>query len=182
MSTSQFILDLAASPLRLRRKHRPRVSPTDPRILVIRRNRMGDMIYTCRFCMLETSLFARSYHCGMRSGGAAIAQACDAVDEVILLESAWNPWLALWKNAARLQDFDWVIAAKGGYDRRLAVLTRLTNAAIRVGFVRRVDRPSACYTDAVALPEILFDEHQIETLLRLLRPLGVRRSINLPSI
>jgi ADP-heptose:LPS heptosyltransferase len=79
----------------------------------------------------------------------------------------------VWKNAAQLQDYDWVIAAKGGFDRRLAVLTRLSNGAIRIGFERRTDRPSAFYTDPVALPDNPNEEHQIDTLLRLLRPLGL---------
>jgi len=105
--------------------------------------------------------------------GAPIAQACAAVNDVILLEPGWNPWQAVLKNAARLQDYDWVIATKGGFDRRLAVLSRLTNAAIRIGFERRADRPSIYYTDSVAFPDHPNDEHQIDTLLRLLKPLGL---------
>jgi len=105
--------------------------------------------------------------------GAPVAQACAAVNEVIVLKPGWNRWIASWKNATGLQDYDWVIAAKGGRDRRLAVLSRLTNAAIRIGFARRTGRPSACYTDPVALPAKPNEEHQIETLLRLLSPLGI---------
>jgi ADP-heptose:LPS heptosyltransferase len=105
--------------------------------------------------------------------GAPIAQACSAVNEVVLLETSWNPWLAAYKNAARLQDFDWVLAAKGGFDRRLALLTRLTNAAIRIGFEHRSRRQSGYYTDPVELPDNPHEEHQIDTLLRLLRHVGM---------
>jgi ADP-heptose:LPS heptosyltransferase len=52
-------------------------------------------------------------------------------------------------------------------------VTRLTNATVRIGFVRRAKHPSVCYTDPVAPPDNPFDEHQIETLLRLLKPLGI---------
>ena len=105
------------------------------------------------------------------AAGAPIAQTCDAVNEVIVLQRGGIPGLTFLKNAARLQNFDWVIAAKGGFDRRLARLTRLTNAAVRIGFVQDVNTPSV-FTDPVALPEDPFNEHQIETLLRLLKPLG----------
>ena len=46
MSLYRSFLNLVAAPLKLRRRHQPRYHATDPRILVIRRNRMGDMIYT----------------------------------------------------------------------------------------------------------------------------------------
>ncbi len=168
------LLDFIAFLPRSCRKQPSRKNPSDPRILVIRRNRMGDMIYTLPLLHALRRHYPQAHlTVACDPAGAAIAQACAAVNEVIVLKRSWLPWLALLKNAARLQDFDWVIAAKGGFDRRLAVLTRLTNAAIRVGFVPRTDRPSDYYTDLVALPENPFDEHQIETLLRLLQPLGV---------
>lgn len=168
------LLNLVALPLKLCRRQASRKSPLDPRILVIRRNRMGDMIYTLPLLHALRRHFPQAHlTVACDPAGAAIAQACDALNEVIVLKRSWVPWLATIKNATRLQNFDWVIAAKGGFDRRLSTLTRLTNAAIRVGFVPRADRPSAFYTDPVALPENPFDEHQIETLLRLLQPLGV---------
>jgi ADP-heptose:LPS heptosyltransferase len=174
MSLSRTFLDLVAQHLKLRRHYHPRVSPVDPRILVIRRNRMGDMIYTLPLLHALHRHFPQA-HIAVACDplGAPIAQACEAVSDVIVLKTAWNPWSAAFKNAARLQDYDWVIAAKGGFDRRLAVLTRLTNAAIRIGFERRPDRPSTYYTDPVALPAELHEEHQVETLVRLLKPLGL---------
>jgi ADP-heptose:LPS heptosyltransferase len=174
MSLSRAILDLVALPLKLGRRHQPRRSPSDPRILVIRRNRMGDMIYTLPIFHALRRHFPRAHlTVACDPLGAPIAEACPAVDEVIVLEPGWNPWQAALKNAARLQDYDWVIAAKGGFDRRLAVLTRLTNGAIRIGFARHADRSSAYFTDPVALPDEPQEEHQIETLLRLLKPLGL---------
>jgi ADP-heptose:LPS heptosyltransferase len=174
MSLSGAILNLVALPLKLWRRHRPRRDPSDPRILIIRRNRLGDMIYTLPLFHALRRHYPRAHlTVACDPPGAPIARACPAVNEVIVLEPGWNPWQAALKNAARLQDYDWVIAAKGGFDRRLAVLTRLTNAATRIGFVRRADRPSAYYTEPVALPGEPQEEHQVDTLLRLLKPLGL---------
>jgi ADP-heptose:LPS heptosyltransferase len=176
MSLYHSILDFIALPLKLHRRHQPTRDPVEPRILVIRRNRMGDMIYTLPLLHALRRHNPKA-HLAVACDplGASIAEACPAVNEVIVLEPGWNPWQAVLKNAARLQDYDWVIAAKGGFDRRLAVLTRLTNAAIRIGFERRADRLSAYYTDPVALPGNPNEEHQIDTLLRLLKPLGLVR-------
>ena len=174
MSFTRDVLSVLALPLKWHRRHKPRQSPSNPRILVIRRNRMGDMIYTLPLLHALRRHFSTAHitvACDPR--GEPIAQACAAVNDVVVLKPGWNPWQAAFKNAVRLQDHDWVIAAKGGFDRRLAMLARLTNAAIRIGFEKRIDRPSAYYTDPVALPETPNSEHQIDTLLRLLQPLGM---------
>ena len=174
MSLSRTLLSLIAQPLKWRRKEPSRPSPSDPRILVIRRNRMGDMIYTLPLLHALRRHFPQAQiTVACDEPGIPIALACEAVNVVFLLEHKGNRWLAVWKSAAMLQDYDWVIAAKGGFDRRLAVLTRLTNAAIRIGFDRKADGSSAYFTDPVALPEQPNEEHQVDTLLRLLHPLGL---------
>jgi heptosyltransferase-3 len=176
MSLSSAILNMVAAPLKLRRQHQPRYHATDPRILVIRRNRMGDMIYTLPLLHALRRHFPQAFlSVACDPLGAPIAEACAAVNEVLVLEKGWNPWLAAVKNASHLQNFDWVIAAKGGFDRRLALLTRLTNAAMRIGFERQADSSSLYFTDPVQLPPDLNEEHQVETLLRLLKPLGMVR-------
>ena len=174
MSLSGAFLNLAATALKFRRNHTPRQHATDPRILVIRRNRMGDMIYTLPLLRALRRHFPQAYlSVACDPLGAPIAESCDAINEVLVLESGWNPWQAAWKNASYLQNYDWVVAAKGGFDQRLALLTRLTNAAIRIGFERNAARPSAYFTDPVALPGNPSEEHQVDTLLRLLKPLGL---------
>ena len=162
--------------LALRRTHQPRRVASDPRILVIRRNRMGDMIYTLPL-LHALRRHHKNAHITVACDplGEPIAMACPAVNDVLVLSPSWNPWLAALKNAAAMQDYDWVIAAKGGFDRRLAVLTRLTNAAIRIGFEANGTRSSAYYTDPVLPPDGKKEEHQVETLLRLLAPLGLVR-------
>jgi ADP-heptose:LPS heptosyltransferase len=174
MSLTRTFCELTVASLRLSRRYQPRANPSDPRILVIRRNRLGDMIYALPLLHALRRHYPKAHLCvACDPPGAAIAEACPAVNEVIVLEPGWNPWQALLKNAERLQEYDWVLAAKGGFDRRLALLARLTDAAIRIGFERRTDRASDYYTDPVALPENPHEEHQIETLLRLLQPLGL---------
>jgi ADP-heptose:LPS heptosyltransferase len=173
MSLPGYILDFAASTLRLLAPRRPADSG-DPRILVIRRNRLGDMIYTLPLLHALRRHYPRA-HISVACDplGAPIAQACEAVNDVIALVTGWNPWQAVYKNAAALQNYDIVVAAKGGFDRRLAVLARLTNAPTRVGFERASDAGSLYYTNPVPIPPDLNDEHQVDTLLRLLRPLGL---------
>src|SRR5450755_2745810 len=111
MSLFRAFLDLVALPLKLRRRHQPRLHPTDPRILVIRRNRMGDMIYTLPLLHALRRHFPQAHlTVACDPLGAPIAHACESVDEYIVLDPGWNPWQAALKNAACLQDFDWVIA------------------------------------------------------------------------
>jgi len=176
MSLTGAFLNRVAPMLRLRRKRQPQRVTNEPRILVIRRNRMGDMIYTLPLLHALRRHHPKAYiTVACDAPGEPIALACSAVNDVVLLMPGWNPWQAAFKNAATFQDYDWVIAAKGGFDRRLAVLTRLTNAAIRIGFEAQKKKPSKFYTDPIAMPDEKLEEHQIETLLRLLAPLGLVR-------
>jgi ADP-heptose:LPS heptosyltransferase len=157
-----------------RRAPQPRSIESRSRILCLTRAGIGDMIDTLPVLHTLRRHYPQAHltvACDLPT--VPIAQACPAVDDVIALESGWNPWQTAFKNAARFQDYDWVIAAVADFDRRLALLTRLTNASIRVGFERRTDRPSTYYTDPVALPNDPDEEHQVDTLLRLLKPLGL---------
>jgi ADP-heptose:LPS heptosyltransferase len=177
MSLLKPILDAVARPLLLRRRVKVRAQATDPRILIIRRNRMGDMLLTVPlFHALRRHFPAAHIAVACDAAGAPIAQACPAVDDVMLLHSGWNPWQAVLRNAAGLQDYDWVLAAKGGFDRRLAILTRLTNAPLRIGFERAGHHGSIFFTHPVLLPDEAKGEHQVETQMRLLRPLGLVRA------
>jgi ADP-heptose:LPS heptosyltransferase len=176
MSLLGYVLDLTATTLRLRKPRRPEGSGR-PRILVIRRNRIGDMV-----CTVPLLHALRRHHPNAHIAvacdpvAAPVAQSCEALNEVVVLASGWNPWQAAYRNAAALQGYDIVIAAKGGFDRKLGVLTRLTNAPTRIGFQNCSNRGSLYYTDPVPIPENLNEEHQIETLLQLLRPTGMVRT------
>ena len=176
----RFFLALVGALLRRNAKRPPETGR--PRILVIRRNRMGDMICTLPLLHALRRYFPSAYLVvACDEPGAPIARACAAVNETILLESQGFHWLRLFRDAARLQGFDWVLAAKGGFDRRLAVLTRLTNGLRRVGFEEENGRGFAYYTDPVALPQDT-REHQIETQLRLLPPMRMGQESNVVDL
>ncbi len=176
MSLPTALLNFAAASLRVRAAPRPEQSGT-PRILVIRRNRLGDMIYTVPLLhALRRHNPGAHIAVACDPPGAPIAAACEAVNEVITLASGWNSYQAAYKNATALQSYDVVIAAKGGFDRRLAVLTRLTNAPTRIGFEPAFGAGLRYFTDPVTLPDKATDEHQIETLMRLLQPMGMVRT------
>jgi ADP-heptose:LPS heptosyltransferase len=176
MSFYSSLLNLAAASLRRRRK-RELNDVGALRILVIRRNRMGDMLNTLPLLHALRRHQPRAHiSVACDPPGAPIAEACESVNDVITLVHGWNRWHAAYRNASVLQDYDCVIAAKGGFDRRLAVLARLTNAPMRIGFERPTGQPSLYYTDPIELPPEASNEHQIETLLRLARPLGLVRT------
>jgi ADP-heptose:LPS heptosyltransferase len=162
-------------------QHRPaaRASSASPRILVIRRNRLGDMICTLPLLHALRRRFPDAHLAvACDPPGAPIASASGVVDEVIVL--APRGVFSLFGNARKLQGFDWIIVAKGGFDRRQATLARLSNGKRRVGFDAA---PSIYYTDPVPQPDPQA-EHQIETLLRLLAPLEIAPDavIDLPPL
>ncbi len=153
----------------------------EPRsILVIRRNRLGDMI--CTLPLLH-ALRKRFPHTLLQvlceSGGEPIAKACSSVNQV----SPFRTWVPRWAwglgHRDCIQGHDLVIVAKGGFDRALAKLARSSGAPTRIGF----EMESNYYTHS--LPEPPY-EHQLKTLARLLLPLGIEEvpddfSIQLPK-
>jgi ADP-heptose:LPS heptosyltransferase len=169
-----FFISAYATILRAWKRRRPappRSIESKPRILCFTRPGISDLIDTLPVLHALRRHYPQAHlTVACDRPNAPVAQACPAVDDVIALESGWNPWPAAFKNAARLQDHDWVIAAVADFDRRTALLT---HASVRIGFERRTDRPSTYYTDPVALPKDPNEEHQVNTLLRLLKPLGL---------
>jgi ADP-heptose:LPS heptosyltransferase len=165
-----FLLRVAAGLL----KGKAKTPRTDSRILCLTDGGVSDMVYALPlFHAIRRHHLKSHLTVACTLAGEPVALACPAVNDVIVLDPGWNPWQAAYRNAAFLQNYDWVVAVKGNFDRRQAVLTRLTNAAVRIGFEKRVDRPSLYFTDPVALPAKDEKEHHIETLLRLLKPLGL---------
>jgi len=144
--------------------------PTPQRLLVIRRNHMGDMICTLPLLYALRRRFPESHiTVACDRNGAPIARACPAVNRVHVLTRGW---LSLAANVLHLRGYDAAIAVKGGFDRRLGILTRLTDTPIRIGFHHAAgQRPSKLYSHPIPLPPA--QEHQVDTCLRLLAPLGV---------
>lgn len=145
----------------------PSQAPEPRRILVIRRNRIGDMICTLPLLHALRRRFPKAHIAvACDRAIAPVAEACPAVDAVHVLI---HGWLSLAVNALRLRGYDAVIAVKGGFDKRLGMLARLTDAPVRIGFHYAAgQRRSRLYTHPVALPPD--HEHQVATCLRLLSP------------
>jgi ADP-heptose:LPS heptosyltransferase len=133
---------------------------------------MGDMICTLPLiCALRRRYPAARLTVACDAAGVPIAQACSAIDQVIPLQRGWYLWTMPLQRSREWQDFDWVIAAKAGFDRRLASLARLSNAARRIGY--GAADAAAFYTDPVPVPPDLWNVHQVDATLRLLEPLGL---------
>jgi ADP-heptose:LPS heptosyltransferase len=180
-----FLISFYAMILRVlagRRSPRSKSIETGPRILCLTRGELKDLLdalpifYTLRRHFPKAQLTVVCDKCT-----SPIALACAPVNDVIALDADWTPWLAAFKNAAKLHDHDWVIAISGAFDRPLARLTRFTNAAVRVGFEAYTGRRSLYYTDPVEpLPEPN-EEHISDAHLRLLKPLGLVKPTNLAA-
>lgn len=143
------------------------------RILLVRKNRMGDMI-----CTLPLLRVLREKYPGAVIAvacdrmGEPIARACSAVDEVLVLKKGLNRLHTLWLNFRALRGFDLVISVKAGFDKHLAMMVRLSGARYRIGFSS--GKTSFFYTHPVRKPA--GNEHQIDTLFRLLVPLGITKT------
>lgn len=149
------------------------------RILVVRLNRMGDMISTLPLIWALREFWPdATLDVATEAAGLPVARMCPAIDHVVPLTGSGSRWqryvLFAWKE---LRDYDVVIAAKGGYNGWLGRLVRMANAPVRIGFEHPVapsgqlTHPAEPYVHLPGQPH----EHQVDTLLRLLDPLSVPR-------
>ena len=149
------------------------------KILLIRRNGIGDMI-----CALP---LARRLRAGFPAAridmlaserNAAILQDLTVVDRVLVYRRGRgllrNHYLSLRRFMApvRAERYDLVVAITGAFSKLVAVITYATGVARRIGFVpARAHALDFCYSEPVAQPAVR--EHQIERCLRLAEPLGI---------
>ncbi|PTY04170.1 hypothetical protein DB346_05125 [Verrucomicrobia bacterium LW23] len=155
-----------------------------PRILILRRNRMGDML--CAYPLVRavrTAFPGAVIHIACDAMAAPVARACPHADGVVQLSPGLHRWHMAVRNAPRLQGYDAAIAVKGGFDLVLALLLRITNAPIRIGFAPKASATDPAPTGPASLPAPVADfythtlppppwgEHQMETCLRLAAPL-----------
>ena len=144
-----------------------------PRILCFAPDNIAEMLDTLAMLHALRRHFGGAHLAvACESALAPLAQACVAVNEVIVLQRSRMPGLAAMKNKKRVRGFDWALAAKAGFDRKLAARVKLSRAKVRIGFEPRAGK-SAWYTDPVALPHDASEEHRADILLRLLQPLGL---------
>ncbi len=113
MSLSGSILNFAAATLRVRTA-RPPEGSGHPRIPGDPAQSSGDMLYTVPLLhALRRHHPTAHVAVACDQAGVPIAQSCEAVSEVIVLARGWSRWYDAYRNAAALQDYDIVIAAKG---------------------------------------------------------------------
>lgn len=154
------------------------------RIAIIRRNRLGDMICTLPLIHALRTRFPQSDILVVSDeAGCEVARWSTEVNRVAMFKVAFPKFLNPWLNKKTFQGCDLVIAAKGGFDRGLAKVVCASEAMMRIGFDPCTS--SKYYTDPIPLPEY---EHQIKTLFRLLKPLGIiepseyRFDLSIPSV
>lgn len=143
--------------------------------MVIRRNRMGDMI--CALPMLRQ--LRKSYPqawirvlCDRE--GEPLATASGLCDETIVLEKRGGRHRKILANARWVRGFDIVLAVKVGFDSLAASLAYLSCAPRRIGFVESSDpeiKEPFFYTDPVEKPRE--KEHQAVSCMRLIRKLNL---------
>lgn len=145
-------------------------SPYPQKIGLIRRNRLGDMIYTLPLIYSLRNHFPHSeINIWSDAPGCEVTSLCPAVHKTHRIRTSRLKLLVPWLNQKSLQECQILIAIKGGFDRSLARLTQRSNATIRIGFDPNSN--SEFYTHPVPPPDTY--EHQLKTLYRLLEPLGI---------
>ncbi len=155
--------------------HPPIPEDRHPKILVIRRNRMGDMICTLPMIRQLRKHFPQAWIrvlCDRE--GEPLVRASGLCDEVILLDGEGGRYLQILQNAKHVRGFDYSFAVKVGFDSLTAALSRLSGARRRMGFVPVNDgelKERFFFTDPVEVP--LQKEHQAVSCMRLLLPMAI---------
>ena len=133
---------------------------------------MGDMICTIPILRaLRTHLPKAHLAVLCDPRGVLIAHASGAVDTVKVVKKGLNRWHSRIRNRSAVAGFDLVIGVKGRFDRLLADVVRSSGAPYRIGFASSTEKGDF-YTHPITLRDATGREHQIETGLRLLQPLG----------
>jgi len=151
------------------------------KILLIRRNGIGDMI--CALPMIRNLRAARPrVQLDILAGedNACVLQDLGLVDRIHLYRRGHRLMRNHYLNLPRLmepiheQAYDLVIAIKGGFSPLLAVISHATRIPWRLGYVPSHGHPlDFCFNLKIELPRER--EHQVESCLRFLDPLGVAR-------
>ncbi|MBI4654802.1 MAG: glycosyltransferase family 9 protein [Nitrospirae bacterium] len=161
-------------------------NPEDIReILVIRLNKIGDMICTMPLIKTLKHNFknARITVLG-EEPSREILENNRFVDSFIIYKKPDTPfrnkyiqcWRLLmnYKKQFNIKKFDMAIGVKGGFSSFLAVITFLSRAALRIGYSNPQRHPlNLCYN----LPGQPIDcsrLHQVDACLNLLKPLGIK--------
>jgi len=147
------------------------------RILLIRRNGIGDMICALPLMRSVRAAFRQARIEVLASSiNAGVARSAAVADEVIV----YPPRAGIYRNKyanlfrvareLRLRAYDLVVAVTGGHSTFLGSISYVTGAPWRAGYVPVRGEPYFAYTLPVDPPPA--DAHQVHRCLRLLAPLG----------
>ena len=152
------------------------------KVLVIRRNGVGDMI-----CALPLMRNLRAAWPKIQLDILASEKNACILDNLGLADHIFLYWrgTGLFRNhyfnlprvlePIRRQHYDLMIAVKGGFSPLLAIITYATGIPWRVGYVPSRGHPlDFCFNLKIELPHER--EHQVKSCLRLLEPLGIAQT------
>jgi ADP-heptose:LPS heptosyltransferase len=156
------------------------------RILVIRMNRIGDMIYTLPVIRTLKQEFPHAAITVLAEpANAGIASMETAVDEVLIYRRARNRYVGM-MSLFGSRTYDLAISVKGGFSSFFALTAALSGARYRIGYRSSeghiLDRLYNLPADPIDFSKI----HQLDACLQLLSPLSIRKherdfSISLPA-
>lgn len=150
------------------------------RILIIRRDNIGDLLCTTpairalrrRFPQAEISVLANSYNAPVLAGNPDIDHTFSYTKAKHAKRGKLRAWWNEWQLYRQLKNrrFDLIIQANPGPHDRTARLVRYLRGKHRLGVVNT--RPDRCYNIAL-LPADIAGRHQVERVMSLLAPLGI---------
>lgn len=171
-----------------RRGGRRREAPADPtppeRILVIRLNRLGDLVCTLPlYRTLQANFPNAKIDWLLSNQNAVLAPFLRMKGRCFTFQRSrvryWLPEPLL--RDLQAQKYDLSISVKAGYDSLLAWISMAVNARRRIGFTgRTTQKLEFAYTDP--LPSPASHQHQVEKCLALLAPLQLTRQSNDSSL
>ncbi len=152
------------------------------KVLLIRRNGIGDMI--CALPLIR-NIRAAWPHVQLdilaSEKNACVLDQPGLVNHIFLYHRGRGLFRNHYLNLPRLvrpireQNYDLVIAIKGGFSSLLAVVAHATQIPWRLGYVPSRGHPlDFCFNLKIELPRER--EHQVESCLRFLEPLGIPKT------
>jgi ADP-heptose:LPS heptosyltransferase len=151
------------------------------RILIIRMNRIGDMICTVPLIKsLRKEFPAARITVLAESSNAEIIRHEPYIDRVIVYERPSGSFRSRILNIIRVlkgADFDLAIGVKGGFSSFLAAAALLSGARFRIGYVARRKRLMNWFYNLPVEPVDFGSTHQVDACLNLLKPLKIKYDI-----
>jgi len=152
------------------------------KVLLIRRNGIGDMICALPLIRNIRAAWPRVQLDILASKkNACILDQLDMVDHLFIYHRSKGLFRNHYLNLPRLikpireQNYDLVIAIKGGFSSLLAVIVHTTQIPWRLGYVPSRGHPlDFCFNLKIELPRER--EHQVESCLRFLEPLEIQKT------